>query len=51
MSPSYTDKREYRKNKELPKDLYFTFFNPDVEGFYVEVENPESVTEVIEKLL
>lgn len=31
--------------------MYFSHYNPDVEGFYVETENNEGVTEVVERIL
>lgn len=31
--------------------MYFSIFNPDFEGFYVEIDHVDSITEVIQSLL
>ena len=34
-----------------PKEVYFSIFNNDVEGYYSEVENIELISDVIERAL
>jgi hypothetical protein len=36
-------------NVVLNRGILFTFYNPDVEGFYVEIEDVESAHDVIER--
>lgn len=43
--------QEYLGEGPLPRELYFSFYNPEVEGFYVEIDQIESATEVIDRAL
>jgi hypothetical protein len=43
--------QESNRDEQIPRELYFSYFNPDVESFYFEIESIEKTQEVTEKLL